>query len=188
MKNLAGVEACDQTIREELRLAGITAVEVSKSKGEVEASVVGKMAPFVFHRAWYYWIVTGPVPLQIAKELYAGIGKTDVRVAGHCGCPPPETPWITYYAPTGKTWADMKDKKELSGFVERGTLPKEVLLEHEFSEKPEDVKAEPFITCYHIDSQEGLDLFAKTVKAHLPQILAVAASCNCLDIVAREDC
>ena len=42
---------------------------------------------FIFKRAWYYWTVNGPVPMEIAKRMYENpIGKKDVRVAGHCGC------------------------------------------------------------------------------------------------------
>lgn len=45
---------------------------------------------FVFVRRWSYWSVTGYVPLDTAVKMYRDpIGKRDVRVAGHCGCPPP---------------------------------------------------------------------------------------------------
>ena len=47
-------------------------------------------APFVFTRGWYYWRVSGFIPLPIAEILYEDpVGRKDVRVAGHCGCPPP---------------------------------------------------------------------------------------------------
>jgi hypothetical protein len=125
MKNLAGEETADVDIRKELQHAGITINEVPKGRTEVPYTLIGKLpckngGEFKFTRAWYYWVVSGPVPLNVAKVLYStAVGKRDVRVVGHCGCPPPEE------------------------WVENG-----------------------FINSYHIDSQEGLDFFVKTLRKH----------------------
>jgi len=120
MKNLAGVQECDKDIRKELTEAGIRMVAVPKGNTEVPFSVIGQLSYFTFRRAWYYWVVEGDVPLAVAQEMYATeVGKRDVRVVGHCGCPPPEE------------WA-------IGGFVR----------------------------AYHIDSQEGLKLFADTIRKH----------------------
>ena len=35
-----------------------------------------------------------------------------------------------------------------------------------FSDNPEELEAHQFITTYHIDTAEGLKLFADTLKAH----------------------
>ena len=46
--------------------------------------------PDVFTRAWYYWCVSGYVPLHVAEEMYENPnGRKDIRANGHCGCPPP---------------------------------------------------------------------------------------------------
>lgn len=112
MKNLAGNENCDTVIREELTKAGITILEVPKVKSEVSSSIIGllghtefddktkeffkrhepslQIASFTFRRAWYYWSVSGYVPLEVAEILYANPnGVNDIRANGHCGCPPP---------------------------------------------------------------------------------------------------
>jgi len=95
MKNLAGVEECDRDIRSELTRACIDIEEVPKGNSEVPYTLEGRLGALTFHRAWYYWVVNGPVSLKIAQELYAHPeGKANVRVAGHCGCPAPQTPWI----------------------------------------------------------------------------------------------
>lgn len=151
MKNLAGVEDCDEHIRKELTEAGITIVDASEHKGEVpyrfigvlgmqdfnemEHSVICQYDPtriyaesssFSFRRAWYYWVVVGYVPLYVAEELYNDpVGKKDVRVEGHCACPPPEE-WAT--------------KHKICGHR--------------------------VINSYHIDSQEGLNLFVITLKKY----------------------
>lgn len=128
MKNLAGNSGCDPHIVAELQAAGIDLVHhTSPLKQEVPASVTGRLTKngkpvFEFTRAWYYWVVGGRVPLDVARELYANpIGATDVRVVGHCGCPPPED-WVTI------------------------------------------IKGKRYVFGYHIDSQEGLNLFVTTLK------------------------
>lgn len=124
MKNLAGDKNCDDTIKLELRRAGIPFVKDARHTGEVPYSVTGCLGKFTFVRAWYYWMVRGNLPLEVAKELHENpVGKTDVRVVGHCGCPPPEE------------WATKLD-------------------------------GELFVTSYHIDSEEGLALFAETLRKH----------------------
>jgi len=94
-------------------------------KDEVPYHIIGVLGDITFKRAWYYWRVQGNVPLKIAKKMYEDpIGKKDVRVSGHCGCPPP------------KEWCDKIEGKK-------------------------------YVTSYHIDSQEGLNLFVKTIKEGL---------------------
>jgi hypothetical protein len=102
--NMAGNENCDHYIKAELILAGIRVVE-QDSKGEVPFHYTGLLGinnEFKFWRAWRYWVVSGAVPLDIAEELYADeVGSKYVRVAGHCGCPPP------------KEWAEKDSKGKL---------------------------------------------------------------------------
>ncbi len=97
MRNLAGDKGCDPVIRRELAEAIVQIVEHGKRlDSQVPASVTGQLtlngeSVFAFRRAWYYWTVSGNVPLAVAQEMYADpVGREDVRVAGHCGCPPPE--------------------------------------------------------------------------------------------------
>src|SRR3990167_10404866 len=98
MINLAGRADCDEYIRLELSRCGIEIVKHPEPcLGEVASKLTGKLGNFTFERAWYYWMVKGLVPLEVAKILYEiPVGKTDIRVAGHCACPPPEHPWLTY--------------------------------------------------------------------------------------------
>ncbi len=90
MRNLAGDERANESITDELEAAGIERVAIDRH-GEVPATIGGRLGAFTFRRAWYYWMVEGPMPLEVARRLYADpIGVADVRVAGHCGCPPPD--------------------------------------------------------------------------------------------------
>lgn len=161
MKNLVGVQECDVEIRKELTEAGIRIVATEKGNTEVPYSVVGQLSNFTFRRAWYYWMVDGDVPLEVAEEMYATeVGKKDVRVAGHCGCQHP------------KEWAFPKDEV----LFEQGVY-KKPSEEHPHGDSPTygelaemcnngKIDAPRFVQSYHIDSQEGLKLFADTIKKH----------------------
>ena len=169
MINLAGHPEAEMYITEELKEAGILAVYGAERIGEVQSKIYGelvtKWGTFRFTRAWYYWIVECHVPLGIAKEMYSSpLMKQDVRVAGHCGCPPPEE------------WA-----AEMIVTVENGESKYENVWTGEQIEQLKEIKClaylaknkirkEPgreyskFIESYHIDSQEGLDLFVEHVN------------------------
>ncbi len=84
----------DEKCRAELVAAGIQVYEfdfLREMNGEVPAQVRGSLDPFGwgFRRAWRYWVAKGPgIPPSYAAVLHESHG-TEVRVAGHCGCPSP---------------------------------------------------------------------------------------------------
>lgn len=84
----------DERIKIELTRARIDLRELDhdeRKRSEVPATIGGRIGAFTLQRAWMYWVVKGPMPLDAARALYADpIGADDVRVAGHCGCPPPD--------------------------------------------------------------------------------------------------
>ena len=168
MKNLAGREDCDKFIEEELTKCGIELIRLpARLRSEVPASIIGRLGKFQFHRAWYYWVVQGLMPLEVAQELYADpVGKTDVRIKGHCGCPPPEERWITWLGKNGKRLLLLKERAEaVKVFEKRKDLLERFLSEFDFSENP-SVEGEAFIDSYHIDSELGLRIFADALKKH----------------------
>lgn len=76
MKNLAGESYACEAMEEELKEAGIPVVPGNNNDPEVRASVHGEIGSFKFYRHWYYWGVSGLVPLDVAQELYADpLGK-----------------------------------------------------------------------------------------------------------------
>jgi hypothetical protein len=92
--NLAGVEQeqANEIIKAELTAAGITVHQgkIWQSKGEVKTDVIGVLDPsWGFKRSWTYWVADGDgLPLEASEALHASHG-TEVRVDGHCLCPPP---------------------------------------------------------------------------------------------------
>lgn len=169
MQNLAGNKNCDREIRRELERARIDVVEGQATRGEVPYTITGSLAGWTFERAWYYWVAKGQLPLEIAKQLYADpIGKTDVRVAGHCGCPPPEPPWVTCYDAEGnQLWSDPdgEEARKAVGFVERGLLKAEQFAGQRFVPDAPSVAARIVVESYHIDSEAGLRLFADALRS-----------------------
>lgn len=163
MRNLAGCSDSDIWAAAELARAGIEIV-VGEAYGEPKTRVWGRLGAIEFRRAWRYWVAAGLVPLDVAKRLYADpVGRTDVRVDGHCACPAPEEPWICYYD-GGKRVAvdpDGSEEAEYDALVAKGHLTAE--------SKPRFVKSAEglaaFVDTYHIDSEAGLRLFADAVRA-----------------------
>ena len=155
MYNLAGNSNATVYIESELQEAGIEIVRGKMRQGEVKTNITGRLGEFTFKRAWYYWIVSGPVPLDVAKEMYATeIGKEYIRVAGHAGCPPPEE------------WALPNLDDVLSNEMER--LGIESISSNKIRElcNNGEIKAPMFVNLYHIDSQEGLNLFVETIRKY----------------------
>jgi hypothetical protein len=178
MRNLAGDKHCDSSIRDELEAAGVEIVEGERSKHEVAASLTGRLGEFTFRRAWYYWEVMGPLPVSVAEELYADtIGKKDVRVAGHCGCPPPEFPWAQYFDADGKELRpkDSDDFRKLeairTGEYKPSGMMKGIYEDIEakchFVDDLKAVAARAIVPGYHIDSLPGLILFCDAVRKHV---------------------
>lgn len=123
----------------------------------------------ISHSHNYYWIASGFVPLGIAKILYADpLGKEDVRVAGHCGCPAPEYPWVEWYDLDGYLLIPQKEIDECDAFASRlapfaRNWAKDRLFIRPLEDAAEDGRL-GFVTVYHIDSEAGLRFFADTLR------------------------
>ncbi len=165
--NLAGSAECDEHIRDELTRARISIVKGPRLAGEVAATLQGKLGPINFQRAWTYWVAEGPVPLELARELYADpVGRTDIRSGGHCGCPHPESYGAQYYDADGVRLyedPDGSEQRAIERLLASGTF------------KPEDFKgrfvvdkkaaaARVVVDVYHIDTEVGLRVFADAIR------------------------
>ena len=86
MKNAAGDKYCDSYLKSELEKAGIDVVESkTPQRGEVPATISGKLKGWEFTRAWYYWIASGEkIPESLAIALNDKFGK-EVRIYGYAG-------------------------------------------------------------------------------------------------------
>lgn len=170
MINLAEDPDCDRYIRRELERCRITIVEEPRSSREVPASLTGRLGKFTFVRGWRYWVVAGPTPLNVALELYADpVGKTDIRVSGHCACPPPEWPWITCLDADG--WElhsdpDGKQAIDYAYFHSKGFVPSLEEKRIRFVHDAPSLATSIFVTSYHIDTEVGLRVFVDALRSH----------------------
>lgn len=155
----------NETILEELTKAGITPVSSPKVReSEVATNYTGKYKDFTFTRAWYYWVVEGPVPFTTAQKMYENPnGRKDVRASGHCGCPPPVDMLTRIDNKTGKIVVDNEEwEKGKHIFRNMPDSLKSWITEY-IPEKDSEGFSE-FVTSYHIDSQEGLNMFMTILK------------------------
>lgn len=172
MINLAGVDDCDVTIKGELYLAGIEAIE-AKGTGEVRFTITGRIGNWKLTRAWTYWIASvehrlDGLPMKEAVILHETpnpinskqtLGQV-IRSGGDCTCP----------SPTGYTaqpvYGDEFDKKLLAlGYKKKEFQGKEYVDINvgEIAELCNTGKldVERYVTSYHIDDQIGLNEFTK---------------------------
>ena len=156
MKNLAGDSDCDEHIRRELERTGIEVVVHSKPvPQEVPATLTGQQTKngvvvFTFVRAWYYWMVDGPVPIAVAEEIYATrIGKDDIRAGGNAG----------RVAPSEHVWPDTHM------VVEQG-LAKDGMTVIDLVRVAKEHSIPLYVLTYHIDTEVGLFLFVETLRQH----------------------
>lgn len=177
MINLAGKADCDKNIRSELTRCGIECVEGDPTRCEVPYSITGRLdikgvGVFTFKRAWYYWMVSGLTPYNIALKLYEDnpVGKVDIRVAGHCGCPHPKE-WAKAYH-EGKQIMIASEYANTLELAKSSPIYKDFLEGENFKKKffvidNDDLTPyKAFVESYHIDSELGLYIFAETLKKH----------------------
>lgn len=168
MKNLAGHPESDIYCAQELTEAGISIVHLDERKGEVQSFITGALNGFTFSRAWYYWRASGPMPLKLAEDMHSLLGK-EIRVGGHCMAPPPEGYHVKWFFPDGKEVLSIKTYNDCQEHMGGNSEPmreivEKILKDNEFSDDPASLGAKPYVMNYHIDSQRGLNLFAKMVK------------------------
>ena len=168
MINLAGKKDCDKHIIDELTRAGIDTVQLLKSNSEVPYKVIGVLDHYTFKRAWYYWVVSGDTPMDLAKKIYAHPeGKATVRAGGHCGCEPPET---QSRLPLGKDGMELITQEEIDRTekkypnIEKSDIWKNILNTHRVATSEE--QNNKVVNGYHIDSQAGLLLFSMMIKEY----------------------
>lgn len=123
--------------------------------------------PFTFTKSGHrgYWIVKGPVPLAVAQEIAKDAASYHIRVDGHCGCPQPVDPWITWRMPDGTTLSSEKEGMEFDRLVGKGLLSEDAKNAYTFTDNPtERAKAKGYIETYHIDSEVGLRVFVDYLR------------------------
>lgn len=164
--NLAGCANCDDDVRRELLRAQIPVTEGHRIVGEVQTSLKGELLKWKFQRQWRYWMATGQMPLLYAISLYNDpIGRTDIRVNGHCAAPEPTKDICRWIAGDGREVMTHKDKEEIEKvshlFSDQSWKERYIFTDDR------ELIAKPYITEYHIDTEIGLRVFADFIKSEI---------------------
>jgi hypothetical protein len=121
-------------------------------------------------RGHSYWIAKGNVPLALAWKLYEDpAGRDLIRVAGHCECPPPESPWVSWWMPDGREVLSLANKASAtkgaaSAIKSYADICRKILAENLFSDDPAKLGASGYVTSYHIDGDLGLRVFVDALR------------------------
>jgi len=175
MINLAGREWADDTIKLELREAGIPIHKFfGQHKNEVPWTYTGELFGWTFQRAWYYWIAIGRLPLPVARYMHEQDVEKSIRVSGHCGAPAPEDPWLDNF--DAKGYGLFQTEKEPPQESMMHPIWRDIQLRGSYVDKPLSSASYSYVTSYHIDTQIGLNLFAATLKRY--EQLAYASAVN----------
>jgi hypothetical protein len=164
MRNLAGAEDAAERCAQELSAAGVKIILGEWPRhSEVKTRITGKVGGITLTRAWRYWRAKGLVPLDVALRLYEHpVGRREVRVAGHCMSPPPKDPWLVYHDEQGEVSVDPSGEQEAQVDAFIRAHPEAAQFRPRFVRSKDGLRA--FVGCYHIDSAEGLKLFADAMK------------------------
>lgn len=167
--NLASRESSEDIVREtdrqvaqELSLADIKLDRLFslQPNSEVMTSIQGKLGDFKFVRAWTYWMVTGPMPIETAKEIFVSEHSGDIRAGGHCGRVAPEQV-SRCLTPDGLDICIDPDGEIESDYKKLKLEPKNVVFVKSLEDTPGYSEV---VFGYHIDSQEGLSAFAEFAR------------------------
>lgn len=170
MINLAGrKDIANSEIVKELKEAGIPIFCSSNIRGEVPTIWYGRLNQFYFRRLWYYWSAstrdfanneTPGIPIERAKELYVDNWINEIRSGGDCACRPPET-WQTEWTiqPYQKV-IRLKTESDRKWFLEKPDWFEKYCV----IEEADQINSVFRVDSYHIDTQTGLNHFAKFLK------------------------
>lgn len=110
------------------------------------------------------FLVDGPVPIHVARWIYAADVEKKIHVAGHCGAPSPDE--------FGTVWRDAKGRiisvESENNSYEKGIamgIREQLLAEYVFVRSLDDAPdRRGFVESYHICSGKALELFVAMVR------------------------
>ncbi len=170
MQILNSSPECNEAIKHELQLAGIKVGRANPASGEVISSVTGRLGAFTFRRTESHWAVEGLVPLEAAQEMHADpIARSGLKVGGHYARPAPGQFATVWLDPQGNLMLRVADKEETE--EDLATLYPAAHRRMKRGTRV-DFVADPalcgrgFVDGYHIDTDDGLLLFADTIRRY----------------------
>lgn len=151
---------CNKIVQEEMDAAEIETIQLGgRPENRIMATIMGKCNNFIFIRSTYYWIVEGHLPLEDANFLFDNYHDLKIRVRGnHEDVKPIEWAFPRNYDEDLRKYINsLKDEHLNLSFREKLKVKHNELINNSDA---------LFVTMYHIDTQEGLNLFVKYIKEH----------------------
>ena len=165
LPHFSGEPGSDVLVLNELRRAEIQAYE-GELTGAVPSRVYGRLGPIVFRRAWRYWIASGPVPAAVAEDIHAAPAGRSVRVNGDGKARAYEAGTLEWRLQDGTLVVPTDEEVGFRTFLARFPEIEGVRGPRVFSDDPGALGATAYVPLYHIDSVEGLGLFARLLRKH----------------------
>ena len=170
MINLAKMPQADMYIARELAAAKATIIpfDGDPCSHEVPYTLMGALGQHILlRRGWRYWVALGPVPLSPARRMYKDPeGAKSVRAGGHGGRLSPEGNQICRYHEGKKViYFTPSEKNQLVSLNLWDKVPEKHFVVD--SEETYNDTGVPYVTVYHIDTQEGLNLYVKEMTQEL---------------------
>ena len=164
----ARIAEINRTVISELTRAGVVPrPNLPEDRGEVKAEFMGIYRGFSFRRQWYYWAVSGYVPIAIAEKMFANpIGVKDIRADGDCSCPDPRSIFKTFDSISGQELVSDEEWEDAMRLFSNYPSMKSKYETSYVTASQAGTRLWRGITSYHIDSQEGLVLFMDKMRYH----------------------
>jgi hypothetical protein len=159
--------ALDRAIARSLERARIEVVPSEQPSGDPPSRLHGKLGPIEIARRLSGWMADGPVPLAVAHVLYKHpVGRREIRIAGRADHPPPEAPWVVWYTAHGERVYPVHLKGRFRTTCEQSPGLVQMSPAAIFHDEPTKIGATAYIDLYHIDSEDGLQVFGSVLRAH----------------------
>jgi hypothetical protein len=190
MKNLAGAKDCDKDIQKELTKAQAEIKEVSDNTSEVPYTLMGIVGNWELRRLWYYWSArpikgkSHGLPLDVALKLHNKKYPSEmfedcdienygsvIRAGGDAGATSPDIGYASQPINNAEFITECRalgvkiiSQKSIGWGTDETEYPE--LNYGQISDLCNEgkIKAKRYVDCYHIDSQEGLNEFVRTIK------------------------
>lgn len=180
-----GVERTNPIVAQELEVAGIpyTLLPTHDPHREVHTTVKAALPGFELVRCWYYWSVCGNVALAVAVALNAVAPwcQREIRVDGHCMCPPPEDyarATVKEMAALGARFMKREDQLRFNALQPGESIEVEFpdiedegtgrarLVERQVTVTRGEHPLPLYVDCYHVDTQRGLCHLVAALREH----------------------
>lgn len=128
--------------------------------------LVGRLGPLTIGWGRGYFVVDGPVPIELARWIYAADVEKVIRSGGHCKAPSPDDYGVEWFDVEGKSLVVDPDGKQREAFATSTILRNHDMSQLHFVASLDEVPdRRGVVDSYHIDTDQGLARFVSMARA-----------------------